>query len=78
MELMMQVLKKRAMDMEIITSCLVNGISNEKYIHRIYSTKNDYKNISGCGVVAYSVPFGLNFANKLNQSMYNKPLMGLY
>jgi hypothetical protein len=66
------------MDMEIITSCLVNGISNEKKIKAFteYSTKNDYKNIwVWCG---RWLPFGLNFANKLNQSMYNKPLLGTH
>jgi hypothetical protein len=40
--LMMQVLKSETMDMEIITSCLVNGISNEKNkknVHRVYRAK---------------------------------------
>jgi hypothetical protein len=60
------------MDMEIITSCLVNGISNEKKTFTEYTVKkNDYKEYMG-GVVV-TVPFGLNFANKLNQSLYNKP-----
>jgi hypothetical protein len=40
--------KARAMDMEIITSCLVNGISNEKKTFtEIYSKKNDYKEYMG-------------------------------
>jgi AmmeMemoRadiSam system protein B len=70
--------KARAMDMEIITSCLVNGISNEKIKTFTEYTvqKNDYKEYKWVWCGRYSVPFGLNFANKLNQSMYNKPLMG--
>ena len=70
--------KARAMDMEIITSCLVNGISKEKIkTFTEYTVQNnDYKEYKWVWCGRYSVPFGLSFANKLNQSLYNKPLVG--
>jgi hypothetical protein len=38
--------------------------------------KNDYENIKWVWCGRYSVPFGLIFANKLNQLVYEKPLIG--
>jgi AmmeMemoRadiSam system protein B len=72
--------KARAMDMEIINSCLVNEISNEKVkTFTEYTVQNnDYKEYKWVWCGRYSVPFGLSFANKLNQSMYNKPLKGTF
>lgn len=70
--------KARAMDMEIITTSLVNRISTEKIKTFTEYTvqKSDYKEYKWVWCGRYAVPFGLSFANKLSQSLYNKPLTG--
>ena len=71
--------KARALDMKIITSCLVNKISLDKIKTFTEYTvqKNDYKDYKWVWCGRYSVPFGLSFANKLNQLLYNKLLTGV-
>ena len=72
--------KARALDKEIIEQCLVNNISNEKLkTFTAYTVqKNDYKAYKWVWCGRYSVPFGLSFANKLNQVLYKKPLTGTF
>ena len=70
--------KARAMDMEIITTSLVSEISNEKVKNFTEYTvqSKDYKEYKWVWCGRYAVPFGLSFANKLNQTLYNKSLIG--
>ncbi|MDG2432512.1 AmmeMemoRadiSam system protein B [Flavobacterium sp.] len=70
--------KARALDKEIITNCLVNEITTEKIKTFTEYTvqKNDYKEYKWVWCGRYSVPFGLNFANKLNKAIFNKALNG--
>ncbi|WP_405208009.1 AmmeMemoRadiSam system protein B [Aquimarina sp. LLG6339-5] len=72
--------KARAIDMEIIEKCLVNEISNEKIkTFTEYTVQtNDYKEYKWVWCGRYSVPFGVSFANKLNQALHNKPLLGTF
>ena len=72
--------KARALDMEIIEKCLVNEISTEKVkTFTEYTVQNtDYKEYKWVWCGRYSVPFGVSFANKLNQALYNKPLTGTF
>ena len=72
--------KARALDMEIIEKCLVGEISNEKVKKFTEYTvqAHDYKEYKWVWCGRYSVPFGLSFANKLNQALYNKPLSGTF
>ena len=72
--------KARALDREIITNCLVNEITTEKLKTFTEYTvqKNDYKEYKWVWCGRYSVPFGLSFATKLNQALYNKPLKGTF
>jgi hypothetical protein len=66
--------------MEIIEKCLVNEISTEKVkTFTEYTVQNtDYKEYKWVWCGRYSVPFGVSFANKLNQALYNKPLTGTF
>lgn len=72
--------KARALDMEIIEKCLVNKISTEKIKTFTEYTvqKTDYKEYKWVWCGRYSVPFGVSFANKLNQALQNKPLIGTF
>ena len=72
--------KARALDMEIIEKCLVNEISPEKVqLFTEYTVQaNDYKEYKWVWCGRYSVPFGVSFANKLNQALHNKPLTGTF
>ena len=65
-------------DLEIINSCLVNDISNEKIKKFTEYTvqKEDYKEYKWVWCGRYSVPFGLAFANKLNLLTNNETLTG--
>jgi hypothetical protein len=68
--------KARALDMEIIEKCLVNEISTKKSKKHLQNTPYKkyglQRNINGYGVVVICA-FGVSFANKLNQALYNKP-----
>ncbi|MFX0556558.1 AmmeMemoRadiSam system protein B [Maribacter sp. CXY002] len=72
--------KARALDMEIIEKCLVDEIGNEKVKKFTEYTvqNNDYKEYKWVWCGRYSVPFGVSFANKLNQALNNKPLSGTF
>lgn len=72
--------KARAFDMQIIKKCLVNKISSEKI--KLFSEytvqKNDYKAYKWVWCGRYAVPLGMSFANKLNQILNKKPLIGTF
>lgn len=72
--------KARALDMEIIEKCLVDEITNEKVkTFTEYTVQtNNYKEYKWVWCGRYSVPFGVSFANKLNQALHNKPLTGTF
>lgn len=72
--------KARALDMEIIKKCLVDEISNEKVkTFTEYTVQtHDYKEYKWVWCGRYSVPFGVSFANKLNQALHDKPLIGFF
>ena len=72
--------KARAIDMEIIKTCLVDEISNEKVkTFTEYTVQtHDYKEYKWVWCGRYSVPFGVSFANKLNQALHDKPLTGIF
>jgi AmmeMemoRadiSam system protein B len=72
--------KARALDREIIMNCLANEITTEKLKTFTEYTvqKNDYKEYKWVWCGRYSVPFGLSFANKLNQASNNKSLKGTF
>ena len=72
--------KARALDMEIIEKCLVNEISNTKVkTFTEYTVQaTDYKEYKWVWCGRYSVPFGLSFANKLNQELHNTSLTGTF
>ena len=72
--------KARALDMEIIEKCLVDEIGNEKVKKFTEYTvqANDYKEYKWVWCGRYSVPFGVSFANKLNQVLHSKPLSGTF
>lgn len=70
--------KARALDMKIIEKCLVNKISDDKVkTFTEYTVQaNDYKEYKWVWCGRYSVPFGVSFANKLNQVLHNTSLTG--
>ena len=70
--------KARQLDIEIIQNCLVNKLTTNK-IERFtkYTVQPDnYKEYKWVWCGRYSVPFGLDFANKLNLQINNTPLHG--
>ncbi|MDA7558473.1 AmmeMemoRadiSam system protein B [Flavobacteriaceae bacterium] len=70
--------KARQLDIEIIQNCLVNKLTTNK-IERFtkYTVQPDnYKEYKWVWCGRYSVPFGLDFANKLNLRINNTPLHG--
>ena len=70
--------KARQLDVEIIENCLVNNLTRNK-IERFtkYTVQSDnYKEYKWVWCGRYSVPFGLDFANKLNLQINNTPLYG--
>jgi len=72
--------KAREMDLEIINNCWTNDITEAK-IKRVteYTVQqDDYKDYKWVWCGRYSVPFGLDFANKLNILTNNKPLTGTF
>jgi AmmeMemoRadiSam system protein B len=70
----------RQMDMEIINTCLTGEITTEKIKQFTQYTvqQNDYKAYKWVWCGRYSVPFGLDFANKLNLLENGKPLTGTF
>jgi len=72
--------KARQLDMEIINTCLVDKLSGSKVkIFTEYTVeKEDYKEYKWVWCGRYSVPFGLDFANKLNIELNKKPLTGTF
>jgi len=72
--------KARQMDIEIINNCLTNDITKEKIKEFTNYTvqREDYKEYKWVWCGRYSVPFGLDFANKLNILFNNKPLSGSF
>jgi AmmeMemoRadiSam system protein B len=70
----------RQQDLEIINTCLVDEINNDKvkWFTEYTVKKNDYKEYKWVWCGRYSVPFGLAFANKLNLLENNKPLTGTF
>lgn len=72
--------KARALDIEIIEKCLVNEINSEKVKSFTEYTvqPNDYKEYKWVWCGRYSVPFGVSFANKLNQALVDEPLTGTF
>ena len=66
--------------MEIINTCLVDKLSGSKVkIFTEYTVeKEDYKEYKWVWCGRYSVPFGLDFANKLNIELNKKPLTGTF
>jgi AmmeMemoRadiSam system protein B len=72
--------KAREMDLEIINNCLTNEITEAKIKRFTEYTvqQNDYKEYKWVWCGRYSVPFGLDFANKLNILTNNKPLTGTF
>jgi len=72
--------KARQMDIEIINSCLIDDIASEKIkLFTEYTVQQeDYKEYKWVWCGRYSVPFGLDFANKLNILVNEKPLTGTF
>ncbi|PTM08809.1 MAG: AmmeMemoRadiSam system protein B [Bacteroidetes bacterium] len=72
--------KARQMDVEIIDSCLTDEITKEKIKRFTEYTvqQEDYKEYKWVWCGRYSVPFGLDFANKLNLLLNNEPLIGTF
>lgn len=70
--------KARQMDIEIINNCLTNDITKEKIKQfTAYTVQyEDYKEYKWVWCGRYSVPFGLDFANKLNILYNSEPLTG--
>lgn len=70
--------KARQMDIEIISNCLTDEIISEKIKRFTEYTveQEDYKEYKWVWCGRYSVPFGLDFANKLNILVNEKPLTG--
>jgi len=70
----------RQQDLEIINTCLVDEISNNKIKwFTEYTVQNDdYKEYKWVWCGRYSVPFGLAFANKLNILSNNQALTGTF
>ncbi len=72
--------KARQLDMEIINTCLVDKLSSVKVKTFTEYTvqKEDYKEYKWVWCGRYSVPFGLDFANKLNLELQKQPLSGTF
>ena len=72
--------KARRMDIEIINNCLVDKLNSEKIKKFTEYTvqKEDYKEYKWVWCGRYSVPFGLDFANKLNFLLNEAPLTGTF
>jgi MEMO1 family protein len=72
--------KARQMDIEIINTCLTDEITNDKIKQFTEYTvqQDDYKEYKWVWCGRYSVPFGLDFANKLNLLINNEPLTGTF
>jgi len=65
-------------DLDIIGQCLVDSVTKEK-IRKFYQTTvddKDYKTYKWTWCGRYAVPFGLMLANRLNQMIYKKDLVG--
>jgi AmmeMemoRadiSam system protein B len=72
--------KARALDREIIEKCLIKAISSEKVKAFTEYTiqNNDYTAYKWVWCGRYAVPFGVSFANKLNQILNKNPLIGTF
>jgi len=72
--------KARQLDHEIIDRCLTKDITPEKIkLFTEYTVqKEDYKEYKWVWCGRYSVPFGVSFANKLNQLENHQPLTGTF
>jgi len=72
--------KARQMDLEIINTCLTNQLTDDKIkLFTAYTVQQeDYKEYKWVWCGRYSVPFGLSFANKLNELEYNEELTGTF
>jgi MEMO1 family protein len=72
--------KARQEDLEIINTCLVDKINEDKVKKFTQYTveKDDYKEYKWVWCGRYSVPFGLAFANKLNLIVNNEALTGTF
>jgi AmmeMemoRadiSam system protein B len=72
--------KAREMDLEIINNCLIDDITEAKIKQFTEYTvqKEDYKEYKWVWCGRYSVPFGLDFANKLNLLTNYQPLKGTF
>lgn len=72
--------KARQMDLEIINTCLTNKLTADKIkLFTEYTVQQeDYKEYKWVWCGRYSVPFGLSFANKLNELEYNEELTGTF
>ena len=72
--------KARTFDLEIINECLIEEINDDKIKKFTQYTvqKEDYKAYKWVWCGRYSVPFGLSFANKLNELTNNSPLSGTF
>lgn len=70
----------RQMDLEIITNCLTDEINSNKIKEFTQYTvqQEDYKEYKWVWCGRYSVPFGLDFANKLNIGINGNPLTGTF
>lgn len=70
----------RQMDLEIINKCLTDEINSEKIKQFTQYTvqREDYKEYKWVWCGRYSVPFGLDFANKLNVLVSGKSLTGTF
>ncbi len=71
-------IKARQKDMDIINQCLDGELDKEKVklFNQYTVQKDNYKEYQWTWCGRYSVPFGLLFANKLNDLIENKPLTG--
>jgi AmmeMemoRadiSam system protein B len=72
--------KAREMDLEIINNCLTDNLSEAKIKRFTEYTvqQEDYKEYKWVWCGRYAVPFGLDFANKLNILTNNQPLIGTF
>lgn len=72
--------KARQMDIEIINNCLIDEISSDKVKNFTEYTvqQEDYKEYKWVWCGRYSVPFGLDFANKLSVLVNGNPLTGVF
>lgn len=72
--------KARQMDLEIIDTCLKGELTSDKIKQFTEYTvqKDNYKEYKWVWCGRYSVPFGLDFANKLNQLENEENLTGTF